>query len=53
MIIYACDDKSKHKRVNMTENKANIIGIGGIFFQSENPKETKKWYENNLIFLPC
>ena len=37
----------------MTENKAKVICIGGILFQFEKPKETKRWYENNLILLPC
>ncbi|WP_337967479.1 VOC family protein [uncultured Flavobacterium sp.] len=25
-----------------------VTGIGGIFFFSENPKETKEWYSKNL-----
>jgi predicted enzyme related to lactoylglutathione lyase len=25
-----------------------VTGIGGIFFFSENPKETKEWYTKNL-----
>lgn len=25
-----------------------VTGIGGVFFFSENPKETKEWYTNNL-----
>lgn len=25
-----------------------VIGIGGIFFFSDNPKETKEWYAKNL-----
>ena len=25
-----------------------VTGIGGIFFFSENPKETKEWYRKNL-----
>ena len=25
-----------------------VTGIGGIFFHSENPQETKKWYGSNL-----
>ena len=25
-----------------------VKGIGGIFFFSENPEETKRWYANNL-----
>ena len=32
----------------MTKNGPKVVGIGGIFFKSENPEETKKWYENNL-----
>ena len=25
-----------------------VTGIGGIFFFSENPEKTKKWYSENL-----
>lgn len=25
-----------------------VTGVGGIFFFSENPKETKEWYHKNL-----
>lgn len=25
-----------------------VTGIGGIFFKSENPDETKKWYKKHL-----
>jgi predicted enzyme related to lactoylglutathione lyase len=25
-----------------------ITGIGGVFFYSDNPKETKEWYSKNL-----
>lgn len=28
--------------------KGKVTGIGGIFFKSSNPKETKKWYAKNL-----
>lgn len=27
---------------------AKVTGIGGIFFFSDNPKETKEWYSKNL-----
>lgn len=27
-----------------------VTGIGGIFFFSENPQETKQWYAKNLGF---
>lgn len=30
-----------------TEMK-RVTGIGGIFFKSENPEKTKKWYEKHL-----
>jgi hypothetical protein len=25
-----------------------IVGIGGIFFKAQNPKETKEWYSRHL-----
>ena len=28
--------------------KKRVTGIGGIFFKSENPKETKSWYNKHL-----
>lgn len=28
--------------------KGKVTGIGGIFFKSKNPKESKNWYESNL-----
>ena len=27
-----------------------VIGVGGIFFFSDNPKETRQWYAKNLGF---
>lgn len=30
--------------------KGKVLGIGGVFFKSENPKETKKWYQKHLGF---
>jgi predicted enzyme related to lactoylglutathione lyase len=34
---------------NKTENKApKVTGIGGIFFFTDNPEETRKWYGQNL-----
>jgi predicted enzyme related to lactoylglutathione lyase len=42
---------------NQTENSTSpadttpkVTGIGGIFFFSDNPKETKDWYAKNLGF---
>jgi predicted enzyme related to lactoylglutathione lyase len=50
------------KKTNNMENQKNktgystspvdttpkVTGIGGIFFYSDNPKETKEWYAENL-----
>ncbi|MDY0143766.1 MAG: hypothetical protein RBR97_17915 [Bacteroidales bacterium] len=33
---------------SMSEVKPKVTGIGGIFFFSENPNETKNWYSENL-----
>lgn len=40
---------------NQTENPASpadttpkVTGIGGIFFFTDNPKETREWYAKNL-----
>lgn len=30
------------------DNEPKVTGIGGIFFFSENPKETNAWYSKNL-----
>ena len=30
--------------------KSHIIGIGGVFFKSENPKELQEWYTKQLGF---
>lgn len=42
-------------KINQNESKPvnsdtipKVTGIGGIFFFSDNPKETKEWYAKNL-----
>lgn len=40
------ENQSQQDLHNTTEPKVN--GIGGIFFFSENPEETKAWYAENL-----
>lgn len=30
--------------------KKRVTGIGGLFFKTENPKETKNWYQKHLGF---
>ncbi|MCK5704439.1 MAG: VOC family protein [Cyclobacteriaceae bacterium] len=32
----------------MNDTTPKVTGIGGIFFRSENPKETREWYGKNL-----
>lgn len=32
------------------EKKPKVTGIGGVFFFSDNPQETKTWYSKNLGF---
>ena len=32
----------------MADNTPKVTGIGGVFFFSENPKETRDWYAKNL-----
>jgi predicted enzyme related to lactoylglutathione lyase len=45
-----------NQNTDSTNNKSTIdttpkvTGIGGIFFFSDNPKETKEWYSKNLGF---
>ena len=33
---------------NQTDTTPKVTGIGGIFFFTENPKETREWYAQNL-----
>ncbi|WP_286970390.1 VOC family protein [Flavobacterium sp. UBA4854] len=33
---------------NQDNKTPKVIGIGGIFFYSDDPKETKDWYAKNL-----
>jgi len=47
-LFFSCENLSKTKGIDMTENKPKVVGVGGVFFKSENPEETKKWYEENL-----
>lgn len=60
-LLASCDSATK-KTNNMetkkmqTDNSTSpadtttpkVTGIGGIFFYSDNPKETKEWYTKNL-----
>lgn len=39
------ESKNNTKNDNTTPK---VIGIGGVFFFSDNPKETREWYAKNL-----
>jgi predicted enzyme related to lactoylglutathione lyase len=43
-------EESKNKTDNTASNDITpkVTGIGGIFFFSDNPKETREWYAKNL-----
>lgn len=41
-------DEQKNQTVNETTPK--VTGIGGVFFFSDNTKDTKDWYAKNLGF---
>lgn len=46
-------DKQKNQTDNSTspvDTTPKVTGIGGIFFFSDNTKETKEWYAKNLGF---
>src|SRR5205085_10730991 len=37
-------------KTNNMDTTPKVTGIGGIFFFSDNPKETREWYAKNLGF---
>ncbi len=41
-------DTFKEKEIIMDNTTPKVTGIGGIFFQSKNPKKTREWYGKNL-----
>ena len=49
-MLYSCQSETKEKEINMSNNEPKVVGVGGVFFKSENPEETKKWYEEYLGF---
>lgn len=38
----------KNQPDNASDTTPKVTGIGGIFFFSDNPKQTKEWYAKNL-----
>jgi predicted enzyme related to lactoylglutathione lyase len=41
-------DQSSHDEMSVNNTTPKVTGIGGIFFLSEDPQETKEWYGKNL-----
>lgn len=41
-------DKSSKKETIMNDTTPKVTGIGGIFFRSKNPGQTREWYGKNL-----
>jgi len=51
--IISCHQKVMQKEQSKSESvventKPRVTGIGGIFFRSTNPQETREWYGKNL-----
>lgn len=44
------EQKNKPANTAVTDNTPKVTGIGGIFFFTDNPKQTREWYRNNLGF---
>lgn len=43
-------DSNNITNVSSNDKTPKVTGIGGIFFFTENPKETREWYAKNLGF---
>ncbi|MEE9364517.1 MAG: VOC family protein [Cellulophaga sp.] len=60
LILLSCNSKTKktndmadkkeqtNKSTSPVDTMPKVTGIGGIFFYSDNPKETQEWYTENL-----
>ncbi|MCB9047000.1 MAG: VOC family protein [Chitinophagales bacterium] len=42
------EEHKETKDSSATDTTPKVTGIGGIFFFSDNPKETRAWYAKNL-----
>lgn len=40
--------KNSSKSISVIDTTPRVTGIGGIFFASQNPQETREWYGKNL-----
>lgn len=43
---------SEQQRVNTADARERVLGIGGLFFRSRNPKELAAWYQLHLGIDP-
>ena len=50
VLLYSCQSETKEKEINMSNNEPKVVGVGGVFFKTENTEKTKKWYQENLGF---
>ncbi|GJM33582.1 MAG: hypothetical protein DHS20C18_25830 [Saprospiraceae bacterium] len=41
-------DHPNQKEIIMSDTTPKVTGIGGIFFRTKNPQETREWYGKNL-----
>ena len=41
-------EQKKENSISTNDTIPKVTGIGGIFFYSDNPTETKEWYTKNL-----
>jgi predicted enzyme related to lactoylglutathione lyase len=44
----AVSAESEQQGVNMTNTRERVLGIGGLFFRSRDPKKLAEWYQLNL-----
>ena len=46
-----CTENKPKKETTVMKNEeglGKVIGIGGVFFKSQDPEKTKQWYEDHL-----
>ena len=46
LLFTNCNTATKDK--NISDSTPRVTGIGGIFFESDNPSQLQKWYGENL-----
>lgn len=53
-VLFSCNSsksttmENSKKSTATKDNTPKVIGIGGIFFFTDNPKDTREWYAKNL-----